>query len=190
MTTPRAVRPCAATPSLARLVALLVLFAAAALPGPLAAQETVTARVLSRSQGGTTVVLVGSDTMFLVPAASMRNALKTAADLAAARREIAARDSLLAAQDLSVARYDTFFTRQRRYVQELEAQLAGYQKLAEGYKHLSTSGQWLSLDGGLGATGDSRPAIIAGLGIRRLRVWGFVQEHNAGGMLGVHLPLL
>jgi hypothetical protein len=58
-----------------------------------------------------------------------------------------------------------------------------------GYKRLSGE-PWLTFEGGIGATGkDHAPALVAGLGLWHVRAWGFLQERNAGGMLGVSLKL-
>jgi hypothetical protein len=78
----------------------------------------------------------------------------------------------------------------RAYITELEAQRNGYKELAEGYKKLNATGRWLSLDAGLGITGsDTKPSMMVGVGLSRLRVWGFLQENNAGAMVGTHFPI-
>jgi hypothetical protein len=78
----------------------------------------------------------------------------------------------------------------RAYITELEAQRTGYKELAEGYKKLNASGRWLSLDAGLGITGsDTKPSMMVGVGLSKLRVWGFLQENNAGAMVGTHFPI-
>jgi hypothetical protein len=148
------------------------------------------ARVIARLPNGSYRVEIGGrDTMLAISRDAARRALQMEADLQAARQEIVAKDSLLAHYARATAALDTVRARNRTYITELEAQLRGYQRLAEGYRNLSQRGSWLSIQGGLGATGDSRPALLAGIGIRQLRAWAFLQEQNQGGFLGVNFPL-
>lgn len=149
-----------------------------------------TARVLRNNGDGTFDVVIGSDTLLAIGTQLQRQLLKVRADLDAARRELAAKDSTIRAYERTVAAFDTLRLRQRTYVSALEEQVTGYQRLADGYRRLSRANEgWLSVDGGLGATGDSRPTLLVGVGIRRLRVWGIMQEHNGGAAVGVHLPI-
>jgi hypothetical protein len=41
------------------------------------------------------------------------------------------------------------------------------------------------LAGGSRCDRDSKPALLAGLGVRQLRVWGFSRRKNSGGFIGV-----
>ena len=75
------------------------------------------------------------------------------------------------------------------YITALEQQLAGYRELAEGYKKLNAP-RTLSIEGGAGISGrDTKPALMVGVGLQRLRVWTLLQENNVGGFLGVNFPL-
>jgi hypothetical protein len=61
------------------------------------------------------------------------------------------------------------------------------------YKHLKEP--WLTIETAVCATegadeaGDSDPAVILGLGIRQIRIWGFFQENNAGALIGLTYPI-
>ncbi len=114
--------------------------------------------------------------------------MKLKADLLAERKESALKDSLLANYDQAKAWYDTTLSQQKEYITELEAVLSGYKGLLRDYKRLSGE-PWVTFEGGIGATGDTKPAVLFGLGIRRLRVWGFLQEGNSGASVGVAFPL-
>jgi hypothetical protein len=75
------------------------------------------------------------------------------------------------------------------YVTALEQQLAGYRELAEGYKKLNAP-RTLSIEGGAGISGkDTKPALMVGVGLQRMRFWTLLQENNVGGFLGVNFPL-
>ncbi len=117
-----------------------------------------------------------------------REQMKLKADLLAERKESALKDSLLANYDQAKAWYDTTLSQQKEYITELEAVLSGYKGLLRDYKRLSGE-PWVTFEGGIGATGDTKPAVLFGLGIRRLRVWGFLQEGNSGASVGVAFPL-
>jgi len=157
---------------------------------PIHAQDTIPVRVLRANPNGSFVVEIrGRDTMLAITDEMKRRALALNEQLAGLRRELALKDTLLATYREAQAWSDSTITRAKEYIVELDSLYRGYRDLAEGYRRLRGE-PWLTFDGGLGATGpDHKPAILMGLGIRRLRVWGFLQEANAGGFVGVHLRL-
>ena len=66
--------------------------------------------------------------------------------------------------------------------------LKGYKDLNLKYKKLKEP--WLRVETGVGATGgDTEPAVLFGLGMSRLRIWGFLQESNTGGGIGLSFPI-
>ena len=64
-----------------------------------------------------------------------------------------------------------------------------YRELADTYRKKADGGRWFSLSAGVGATSNSEPAALVGIGIKRFRVWAFAQESNTGVMGGLELPL-
>ncbi len=78
-------------------------------------------------------------------------------------------------------------------ISALEGVRDTYKELVELYEKRDRKG-WLSLSGGIGGTSggdfqDSQPAALFGIGIKRLRVWGFAQESNFGVMVGAEFPI-
>jgi hypothetical protein len=74
-------------------------------------------------------------------------------------------------------------------IAQLDTLYRGYRDVAAGWKRLAGE-PWLTFDFALGATGkDRNPAILTGIGIRRFRLWSFLQEANAGGAIGMSLRL-
>ena len=165
-------------------------FAAAVVLSPATAASQPTARVLRPNGDGTFDVVIGNDTLLAVSTAVMRRALSVRADLDAAKKEIAVKDSMIRAFQNTLAAYDSLRVRQRAYVTAVEEQLSGYMRLADGYKRLANRQEWLAFDGGVGITGgDTKPTLLVGVGVRRVRLWSVLQERNSGAMLGVHLPI-
>lgn len=170
-------------------LALVWLLVAGGAPSALAQDvDSVEVAVLEVREDGMLVLDVDGRRMFAISDTLMRNALKAAADLQAAERRLASTEALLASSDTAIMRYETTLARQREYIVELEEVAQGYKDLLEDYKRLRGE-PWLSLEGGLGATGDEDPAILVGVAVRRLRVWGFLQESNAGALVGASLPI-
>ena len=164
-----------------RLLALLgagVMFGASLAGTVSAGAQLPEARVIARlPNGGYRVVIGGTDTMIAISRDAARQVLQLQNELQGAMREIAAKDSLLAHYARATEVFDTLRARNRAYITELEAQLQGYRRLAEGYRSLSQrGGSWLSLQGGVGATGDSKPGAARGPRRPAAHVWGFLQE--------------
>jgi hypothetical protein len=145
-------------------------------------------QVLRAVGGGALQVRCGTDTLLAITKAMQADAERSDNEREGAVRKLATKDSILATYARERALYDTTLARKNAYIGELEQLSDGYKKLASGYKKLSAEKN-LTIEGGLGASGDSEPAIIAGVGIRRLRIWGFLQKDNAGGLIGLSFPL-
>lgn len=174
----------------ARFPAVAAAFLLACSVSAVLAQDTdpVEVVVLDVRDDGIVVLDVDGRRMFAVSDTMMRNALRANAELEAAERELAGKDSLLASYETAIGRYEDARSRQGDYLAELEEVAEGYRDLVADYRELREE-SWLSFEGGLGASGDAEPAILMGVAVRRLRVWGFLQESNAGGLIGVSLPV-
>ncbi len=145
-------------------------------------------QVLETYPDGSSLVKIGNKTMLAITVEMARESLKLKSDLLAAQKQIVLKDSLLTKYDVVKAWYDTTLSQQKQYIAELEKVLDGYKGLLRDYKKLKEP--WLTFDGGLGATGDDKsPAVMMGIGIRRIRAWGFMQERNSGILVGTTFRL-
>jgi hypothetical protein len=145
-------------------------------------------QVLETYPDGSSLVKIGNKTMLAITVEMARESLKLKSDLLAAQKQIVLKDSLLSKYDVVKAWYDTTLSQQKQYIAELEKVLDGYKGLLRDYKKLKEP--WLTFDAALGATGDDKnPAVMMGLGIRRIRAWGFMQERNSGILVGTTFRL-
>jgi hypothetical protein len=105
-----------------------------------------------------------------------------------AEENLARAEKMIAQYKELSTQYEATMARQKEYVAELEHTLQGYRDLVAQYRELKEP--WLTVEGGIGLTGkDTQPAVMLGLGIRSLRLWGFAQKDNTGAMAGISLPL-
>lgn len=133
-------------------------------------------------------VRIGADTLNAITTARARRVLLLKENLKTVERELVLKDSLLARYEQTVQKYAAFREHDRAYVAALQSQLEDYKKLTSLLKKRRT-GSWLTFDAGVGATADWDPAVLAGIGFHQLRFWGFLQEGNAGGILGIQIPV-
>lgn len=145
-------------------------------------------KIVKTYPNGNYLVEIDGKTFITITEDQERKILKLKRDLLDAQSEIVLKDSLLSAYERTKAWYDTTLSRQKEYIAELEKVLKGYKELVQDYKKLKGE-PWLTFEGGIGATGDKKPAVVMGLGIRCLRVYGFLQESNGGVLLGVSYPI-
>jgi hypothetical protein len=110
-------------------------------------------------------------------------------ELQRVERIVQFKDSLLTDNDRLLEAYDSTLVHQREYTARLDSLHRGYKDLAAGYRRLSGD-PILSIQLGAGVTGsNTEPALVAGVGILRFRLWGFFQESNAGVLAGVNWRL-
>jgi hypothetical protein len=155
----------------------------------LRAQQLPTCEALLLQDDGSYVVKIGNDTLLAITEELVDELYDAKVDLELAKKNIALKDSLIATYERVEYRYEVVHRQQKEYIADLEEVLEGYKELAKGYKKLSGD-PWVTFSGGLGATGsDEKPAVLAGLGIRRFRVWGLLQESNSVVAVGLMFPL-
>ena len=126
-----------------------------------------------------------------------RKVIQQAAELKAANAELQRAKAELEELKKQIAAHeqlnkggDSLIVKQKDYIGDLEHSLNGYRSLADDYRKLARGPETLTLEVGVGATGgDTKPALLVGVGIRRLRVWGFFQENNSGALVGIQYPL-
>lgn len=170
-------------------LAAMVLLTALAPPRTAGALQPRTATILTMNENGTYVVVIDRDTLLAIPREMAAEDLNRQREVRLLRADIALKDSLLASYERTVESFATFGQRDAEYVSALEEQLERYRELYATARRLRDQERWVTLQGGIGATGDSRPALLAGVGIRSIRVWGFLQEHNSGGFIGLNVPV-
>jgi len=164
--------------------------AAAGLP----AQDSIPIRVvqvLKDSSGKEVnyIVQVRGKLMLAISQSQAETAQIVNAELKGALAKLKARDTLVARYENALAWSDSTIQRQRMLIAQLDSLYRGWRDVSSGWKRLASE-PWLTFDFGLGETGrDHNPAVLAGLGIRRFRIWGFLQEANAGGAIGMSLRL-
>ena len=147
-------------------------------------------QVIKPMENNTYLVTVNGKKMAAITEGIAKETLKIKAELEAAKARIAADQALIESLEKNKEQYDKVVQNQREYIEGLESARDGYRDLAKDYKKL-VGGPTFTLDVGLGATGgDTDPAAFVGLGLWKVRVWGFIQESNSGVIVGTSLPLL
>lgn len=163
---------------------ILAYFLILLLFSPLSAEDC---RIIKDYQDGTYLVRIDGKNLLVISEDMEKEMLKVQRDLLDARRQIAEKDKLLEEHEKVKAQYDITLKHHKEYIQELEGILKGYKELVNKYKKLGKT--TLSVQTGVGATGDFEPAVLFGLGYKRLRLWGFLQDSNAGGLIGLEFPI-
>ena len=112
------------------------------------------------------------------------------------RQKLAARDSLIRALERTNRSYVRHFWLQDTLLARTEQLYRGYRDLYR--RTLALRGEpWLTWSGGIGAvrdtnTGDVTPVFLLGLAVKRLSLWGFVNQRQSGFLFGltqpVHIP--
>jgi hypothetical protein len=157
---------------------LLVLFAASAA----AAQEIRVVRC--NPNGSCNVTIDGKPFLAITPEMarasldSVNNLQTVRGTLAARERERAAFSETLRTANASIAAKDSL-------IAGLEKQLRTTEEMISIYKKLSAP--TLTIEGALGSNVNGNPGILAGVGIKRVRVFGLLQKDNAGGFIGASM---
>lgn len=166
------------------LAALGVALIGSLAPRPARAQCD-SCRIISATPGGGFVLEIGGQRFRAMTEAQQQRLLTLAARVERAESLLVLKDSLLAGNERLLAAYDSTLGQQRAYTATLDSLYHGYKDLAAGYRRLGGE-PILTVELGAGVTGsDTEPALLAGVGLWRLRLWGFFQEANAGAAAGV-----
>jgi hypothetical protein len=166
-----------------------ILFGALSWSASLIAQVQIDATVLKRNENGSYIVVIGGDTLLAITKEMSKKSLIVKTELDAARKNIVLKDTMIATLERLETSYKEVHKKQIDYIADLDSLVIGYKKLAKGYKRLSGE-PWVTFSGGIGASGgNEEPFVLAGLGIRRFRVWALLQESNAGAAIGLTFPI-
>jgi len=164
---------------------LCLLLAASASTSVLA---QTTCEILEHKAGGSYSVQINGVKLLAITEEQQRKFLTTVADLDAANSQLAACQKLIEQYRETIGNYETTYSLIKDYSARRDAVLDGYKDLVKDYKKLHDP--WFRVSLGVGATGgDTDPAILGGLSIFRVHVWGFFQERNTGVLIGTHLDL-
>ncbi len=167
----------------AALAAALLLAAAGA------GAQTPASRVIgARLPNGGWTVVIGADTMVALPDSILRALVKLQGDLGSARTQIADLQKIADARQQQLAGSDTLLARQKAIGAVQDSQITSLKKEVSILEALRNRG-WLSVELGAGVNGSGMPGLLAGVAVRRLRVWGLAQKGNTGGFLGLGFPI-
>ncbi|WP_317929663.1 hypothetical protein [Halioxenophilus sp. WMMB6] len=98
-------------------------------------------------------------------------------------------NSTLANSTSLTDRYDQLVIKYDQLSVDYSALADRYDDLAGKYRSIALdSGGLFSFDTGVGITDDGDFMGLLGVGLKRYRLWGVVQEENTGVVLGVSLP--
>ena len=138
---------------------------------------------------GDTVAIVGARTLALVSEANLKADLKRRADLDAALARIGTYQADSAAFVAFRVAAERALRNDSVMVQLQRQQIADLKKDVELHKEkLRKSAPLISVEAGGGLSRDGL-AAIAGVGVRRLRVWGTLQDQGSGVFAGLFLPI-
>ena len=152
------------------------------------AQNFPDCKVIEPLPNGSYIITIGSDTMLALTSEMIDSSSLQKVELRSLRKKLALTEEFLEKYDNTIIWYDTVLSQKNEYIKEMDSILIGYKKLIRDYKNLSEP--WISFEGGIGATGSkNKPAVMMGLGVRRFRVWGFLQESNSGAFVGTTFRL-
>lgn len=145
-------------------------------------------QVQKKNDDGTYYVKIGDQTYLAITREMAEKDLLTKKELENARKEIARLEAIV--EDF------------KKYREQCEVTLKGkddliteYKGLVDSYKSLSKNYEKLkapilTAEVGVGITGkDTQPALLAGLGFKKIRLFGFFQKQNVGAMIGLGVPL-
>jgi hypothetical protein len=168
--------------------AALLALAIAAAPRTAVAQCD-SCRIVRLNPDSSLVIDVGGRRYRALTEQQQRDVLALAARAERAEGLVALKDSLIAGSETLLAVYDSTLAQQRAYTATLDSLYRGYRDLAAGYRRLSGE-PILTAQLGAGITGpDTKPALVAGVGVWRFRLSGFFQEDNSGVLAGVQWKL-
>lgn len=146
-------------------------------------------QIIENTQSGTYTIKSGSRQFLVISVIEKRRLVDLKSQLDSTKATISELEKQLDEYRTYRTYTDDLIQQQKEYIEGLEGSLSGYRELTNDYKRLNRPKKWLTLQAGLGATRDSKPALLLGIGAQRYRLWGFLQEDNSGFIAGVELPL-
>jgi hypothetical protein len=172
------------------LTALLI-----GLAGPTYAQEP-TIEFVQRTGEGNVLLRIDGTAYTALPDTIVRRLLQRDARLRQTIQEqeqkLALKDTLIAALDSTVSTYERSFRLQEGLLRRTTNLYEGYRELSDLYQQQYAE-PIFNVSGGLGAmraeNNDVIPGVLAGLSIRRISLWGFVNQRQTGFIIGLNQPI-
>lgn len=107
-------------------------------------------------------------------------------------QQLAVKDTMIAALDRAVEAYEQTFRLQEGLVARTTSLYEGYRDLSDLYEQ-AYGEPLFNISGGLGAmraeNNDVIPGMLVGLSVRRLSLWGFVNQRQTGFIIGLNQPI-
>ncbi len=168
----------------------IALLALAPVAGGVAAQNPPAHVIGAKLANGGYTVVIGPDTMVAFPDSILRRLLAMQADLKTEKQISSRLQQVVDLHEKEVQQVDRLSSVQRDLLTAQDAQITDLKKEVDLLQKLRNGGSWLSVELGAGASGrDTEPGLMAGLAVRRLRLWGLAQKSNSGLFMGVNFPL-
>jgi len=163
-----------------------ILFCLAMIHYTVNAQEC---QVQKKNDDGAYYVKIDGQVYLAITREMAEKDLLTKKELENARKEIARLEAIV--EDFKKYREQCEITLKGKddLITEYKGLVDSYKSLAQNYSKLKAP--VLTAEVGVGITGkDTQPALIAGLGFKKIRLFGFFQKQNAGVMVGLGVPLI
>ncbi len=115
-------------------------------------------------------------------------------ELKAANQRIKADSSLISTLDRTVIVYNNNIALKDTLLSEVSDLYIGYRNLYFDYKRIFGE-PWLNFSGGIGALrerggdNDILPVILLGMSIKRVSLWGFINNEQSGFIFGLNYPI-
>jgi len=159
------------------------------------AQEP-TIEFVQQTAGGNVELLIDGAAHTALPDSSLKALSERIARLQQAIQEqeqkLAVKDTMIAALDSTVSAYERSFRLQEGLLQRTTNLYEGYRELSDLYEQRYAE-PIFNISGGLGAmraeNDDVIPGVLAGLSIRRISLWGFVNQRQTGFIIGLNQPI-
>lgn len=143
-------------------------------------RPTVQATLIPRGDS-TYIIVQGTDTLHVLPTSMMRVMENSIKELRARREEITALESLQAPYERVIKACTDARALDNTIIERQGQQIADYKDLSQRLDRLKNP--WVTWEFGAGKD-SAGPALMAGLGIKRLRAWGTVHEGRNAWFLG------
>jgi hypothetical protein len=144
-------------------------------------------KVKHDNKDGTYLVTINGQTLFAVPRGMLENALAAKKELEIAKARITRLEEIVELFKKRRDQADVTINRKEEIIKELKSIIELYKNMTREYKRIKSP--LVTAEVGVGLTGDTEPAVMLGIGFKKLRIYGFFQKENAGAMVGLALPI-
>ena len=178
-----------------RILPLLFALLVGLAPGRAHAQEP-TIEFVRQTAGGNVELVIDGTGYTALPDSSVEALNVRIAQLQQTIQEqeqkLALKDTMMAALDSTVSAYERTYQLQEGLLERVLNLSEGYRELSDLYEQ-QYSEPIFNISGGLGAlraeNDDIIPGVLGGLSIRRISLWGFVNQRQTGFIIGLNQPI-